>query len=155
MKAHLRELRKPMICPKGNYCVCTGCPVGASDERNEKCAECCGVQCQAVDSLLIVPQYTAQHMLYRITHGRALISTYPKPQVERNKNDKQHEDHILIHAIISLAFGITAYLIAGTWATAVNWTPLDPTMSRLYGTALLGIGVSSLLAYCATRWEEV
>ena len=61
----------------------------------------------------------------------------------------------LIHAIISLAFGIMAYLISGTWATTVNWMPFDPTTTRLYGTALIGIGVSSLLAFRVTRWEEV
>ncbi|MCB0098692.1 MAG: hypothetical protein KDE46_23320, partial [Caldilineaceae bacterium] len=69
---------KPLIGPEANYCVCTI----SSDERNEKCAEYCGVHCQAVDSLLIVPPYSIQHILYCSAHGGSFISMGSKSQVK-------------------------------------------------------------------------
>lgn len=61
----------------------------------------------------------------------------------------------LIHAVISFVFGIGLYLVPGTFARMVNWTPFDPTMSRFYGTALLALSVSSMLGYRAQNWEQV
>ena len=61
----------------------------------------------------------------------------------------------LIHAPLSLLFGIVFYLIPRIWSDLVNWTPFDATMTRLMGTAALAIGVMSWLAYRANSWEEV
>ncbi len=61
----------------------------------------------------------------------------------------------LIHAIVSLVFGIVLYLRPGSWAILVNWTPFDGDMTRIYGAALLALAVSSWFGYRATRWEEV
>lgn len=61
----------------------------------------------------------------------------------------------LVHAIIGFVLGAVLYLAPGTWAAMVNWTPFDPTLTQVYGAALLALGLSSVLAYRATRWEEV
>ncbi len=61
----------------------------------------------------------------------------------------------LIHAPVSLLFGIVFYLVPGTWSNMVNWTPFDANVTRLLGAALLAIGVMSWLAYKAESWEEV
>jgi hypothetical protein len=61
----------------------------------------------------------------------------------------------LIHAIVALVFGIVLYLRPGSWATLVNWTPYDPSLTRVYGAALLALAVSSWLGYRAARWDEV
>ena len=61
----------------------------------------------------------------------------------------------LVHAIVTLAFGVVLYLIPDTWATFVNWTPFDAVVTRIYAAALLAIGVSSWLGYRASRWDEV
>jgi len=61
----------------------------------------------------------------------------------------------LIHAVISFVFGIGLYVFPGTMAKMFNWTPLDPTMARFYGGALLAMSVGSKLGYRATSWEQV
>jgi len=61
----------------------------------------------------------------------------------------------LIHAPVTLLFGIVFYLIPGIWANLVKWTPFDANMTRLMGAAALAIGVMSWLAYRAETWEEV
>src|SRR3990172_6304800 len=38
----------------------------------------------------------------------------------------------LVHAIVSLAFGVVLYLIPDTWAALVNWAPYDPAVTRIY-----------------------
>ena len=61
----------------------------------------------------------------------------------------------LIHAPVSLLFGIVFYFVPGIWADLVNWTPYDENITRLLGAAVLAIGVMSWLAYRADTWEEV
>ena len=61
----------------------------------------------------------------------------------------------LVHAIVALVFGIVLYLRPGSWATLVNWTPYDPSLTRVYGAALLALAVSSWFGYRAARWDEV
>jgi hypothetical protein len=61
----------------------------------------------------------------------------------------------LVHAIVTLAFGVVLYLIPDTWAAFINWIPFDPVVTRIYAAALLAIGVSSWLGYRAARWDEV
>ena len=61
----------------------------------------------------------------------------------------------LVHAIVSFSFGVICYLTPGMWVTMANWTPFDPTMTQLYGAALLALSASSLLAYRASSWAEV
>jgi hypothetical protein len=61
----------------------------------------------------------------------------------------------LVHAVVALVFGIVLYLRPGSWATLVNWTPYDPSLTRVYGAALLALAASSWLGYRAARWDEV
>jgi uncharacterized protein YjeT (DUF2065 family) len=61
----------------------------------------------------------------------------------------------LIHAPVSLIFGIVFYFVPGIWADLVNWTPYDENITRLLGAAVLAIGVMSWLAYKAETWEQV
>ena len=61
----------------------------------------------------------------------------------------------LVHCIVSLIFGILLYPKPGIWVTLVNWSPFDPTMTRLMAAALLALAVSSWFGYRAARWEEV
>ena len=61
----------------------------------------------------------------------------------------------LVHAFVGLVFGLVLSLVPATWATLANWIPFDATVTRLYGTVLLGLCVSSWLGYRATRWDEV
>ena len=61
----------------------------------------------------------------------------------------------LIHALVTLIFGIAFYFVPGIWANLVKWTPFDATMTQLMGAAGLAIGVSSWLGYKAESWKEV
>lgn len=61
----------------------------------------------------------------------------------------------LAHAIVAFVLGIGLYVIPEMLATWVNWAPVDSTMTRFYGAAVLGLGVSSWLGYRAMRWDEV
>ena len=61
----------------------------------------------------------------------------------------------LVHAIVSLAFGLVMYLLPTWFATVIQWTPVDPVMTSFMGAALLALGVSSLLGYRAEHWEDV
>ena len=61
----------------------------------------------------------------------------------------------LIHAIVATLFGIGLFLVPGTFGRAVNWSPIDPTMARMFGGALLAFAAGSKLAYSATSWEQV
>ncbi|UCD97936.1 MAG: hypothetical protein JSV42_13360 [Chloroflexota bacterium] len=61
----------------------------------------------------------------------------------------------LIHAPVSLLFGIVFYFFPGTWANLVNWTPFDENITRLLGAAVLAIGMMSWFAYRAESWQEV
>ena len=61
----------------------------------------------------------------------------------------------LFHFIVGVVFGLTYLLIPDTWANMVQW-PLKETFPyRLLGAALIGIGVSSWLAFKNKIWESV
>ncbi|MFC1670103.1 hypothetical protein ACFL20_06885 [Spirochaetota bacterium] len=61
----------------------------------------------------------------------------------------------LLHSICAFLFGIGLYFVPELTAGALNWTPVDPTMSRFMGAAMLAISFKSLLAYRASSWESV
>ena len=60
-----------------------------------------------------------------------------------------------IHAILGFIFGIAFFLIPETALGWIQWTPVDPALARLWGAALIALGMASYLGYHATRWEEV
>ena len=61
----------------------------------------------------------------------------------------------LLHALVALVIGIGLYLIPETVAAWVNWTPVDVTMARFYGAAILALGLSSWFGYRAVHWDHV
>ena len=61
----------------------------------------------------------------------------------------------LAHAIVSTIMGLGLALIPKTFSDWVNWSPVDPSMSRICGAFVLGIAVSSWLGFVAKEWEEV
>jgi hypothetical protein len=61
----------------------------------------------------------------------------------------------LIHAIFAFVFGVIYLLIPKTFGTWVGVTILEPSTFRTVGAAILGFGVSSLMAYRESVWERV
>jgi hypothetical protein len=61
----------------------------------------------------------------------------------------------LIHAIVALIFGLPMLIVPGRFARLINWSPIDPVISRLLGAAVLALAVSSWRAYKAATWEKV
>lgn len=61
----------------------------------------------------------------------------------------------LVHAVVSLAFGLVMYLVPVWFGSIIQWTPLDPIMTSFMGAALLALGVSSVFGYRASHWEDV
>jgi len=61
----------------------------------------------------------------------------------------------LIHAVVALIFGLALFIAPGRFARLINWSPMDPVISRMLGAALLALAVSSWLSYQATTWERV
>jgi len=61
----------------------------------------------------------------------------------------------LIHAVVALIFGLALFITPGRFARLINWSPMDPVISRVLGAALLALAVSSWLSYRATTWEKV
>ncbi len=61
----------------------------------------------------------------------------------------------LVHAIVSLVFGLPLFFAPKTFETLMRWDPVEPAIARIFGAALLGLAVSSYLGYRATSWSEV
>ena len=61
----------------------------------------------------------------------------------------------LVHAIISLVFGIGLFFVPATYADLVNWAPFDSGMTRAFGAALLAFSLSSWLGYKASNYDDV
>lgn len=61
----------------------------------------------------------------------------------------------LIHLLVAFVFGLVMFASPALWSRIANYAPIDPTVTRVLGAALLGLGFSSWLGYRARRWEEV
>lgn len=61
----------------------------------------------------------------------------------------------IIHFIVALLFGLGFLFIPATVGSWYGMTVQEPETYRLLGAALLGLAVSSLLAYSAQTWESV
>jgi hypothetical protein len=60
-----------------------------------------------------------------------------------------------VHAFVALVIGI-ALVLAPVWTMdLLGWDLLEPPLMQLYGVTIIALGVSSLLAALAHRWEEV
>lgn len=55
----------------------------------------------------------------------------------------------LLHALVSLLFGVPLVLFPGPFLGALGWTPIDPILSRVAGAAILAMGWSSVRAWLA------
>ncbi len=60
----------------------------------------------------------------------------------------------LVHAIISILFGVPYLLVPEMVGGIIQWDMSDSAY-RILGAAVLAIGVSSWLAYRASVWGEV
>lgn len=61
----------------------------------------------------------------------------------------------LVHVIVCLVFGLLLFFIPKSYESFMGWDPIDPTIARVLGAALLGLAVSSWLGYKAMSWAEV
>lgn len=61
----------------------------------------------------------------------------------------------LLHAIGGGIFGLTWFFTPTLWGTLVNWGTVDPTITRLYGGAIVSIAFSSWLGYRANAWSQL
>ncbi len=61
----------------------------------------------------------------------------------------------VIHAVVSLLFGLGLYFYPARLGGLVGWTDVDVMMSRMYGASLLALSAGSALAYSAHTWDEV
>ena len=61
----------------------------------------------------------------------------------------------LLHAIGGGVFGLAWLFIPKLYESWVKWGTLDPTITRLYGGAILSIAFSSWLGYRAEAWSHV
>ena len=62
---------------------------------------------------------------------------------------------VILHFIVALIFGLWYYLSIESWALLTGWPFMDPTSGRVMGAMMLGFGITSLLGYRATSWEQV
>lgn len=51
-----------------------------------------------------------------------------------------------VHVVVAAAASVPLLFFAGRAARRVEWVPLDPTMAKMLGAALLALAVGSLLA---------
>ncbi len=61
----------------------------------------------------------------------------------------------LVHAILTWSLGLLMFFAPATWAAWFNWFPFDSTFIRIFGAALLAIGLTSWVGYRASHWNEV
>ncbi|TFG94460.1 hypothetical protein E4H12_15125 [Candidatus Thorarchaeota archaeon] len=61
----------------------------------------------------------------------------------------------VLHFIVAFVFGFMLFLIPDTFNTLIgHTTPADP-VNIGFGVMMIGIGVGSVLAFRATKWETV
>jgi hypothetical protein len=61
----------------------------------------------------------------------------------------------LVHAIVAVVLGAALLAAPGRVAALVNWAPVDPLISRMYGAALLALAWGSFRGWLATQWSQV
>jgi O-antigen/teichoic acid export membrane protein len=60
-----------------------------------------------------------------------------------------------VHTLVALVMGLLLIFAPGWTMNAWGSELLDEPLVELYGAAIVGLGVASLLAALARRWEEV
>jgi len=61
----------------------------------------------------------------------------------------------ILHFIVSMVFGLWYFVSIESWADLTNWPFMDPTSGRVMGAMMIGFGITSLLGYRASTWEQV
>lgn len=61
----------------------------------------------------------------------------------------------LLHAIGGGPFAVVGFFSPQLWWSVVNWGPVDPTITRLYGGAGSSIALGSGFGYRAESWGDV
>jgi len=61
----------------------------------------------------------------------------------------------LIHFILGLVFGLVYLFIPEFYGEMIGWEVTEPIMHRVVGAALVGISISSLLAFKNPSWDKV
>ena len=61
----------------------------------------------------------------------------------------------LIHAIVSLVYGVLMLVIPGRFLGLFGWEPIDPLISRLLGAAMVALAWSSFRGWQATDRTQV
>ena len=61
----------------------------------------------------------------------------------------------LLHMFVALAFGLVMFLSPEWWGRIANYAPIDPTVTRVLGAAVLALALSSWLGFRAQHWEDV
>jgi len=60
-----------------------------------------------------------------------------------------------VHFFVALLLGLPMLLAPGRWLDIVEWQPVDPIISRLFGAALLALAWGSFRSWRATDWDQV
>ena len=60
----------------------------------------------------------------------------------------------LLHFIIMMIFGVWYFVSPESWSTLTGW-PDAPSTGRMFGAALIAMGLGALFAFRASTWEEV
>jgi len=54
-----------------------------------------------------------------------------------------------------MVFGLWYFVSIESWADLTSWPFMDPTSGRVMGAMMIGFGLTSLLGYRASSWEQV
>ena len=60
----------------------------------------------------------------------------------------------LLHFITMIIFGAWYFVSPESWSTLTGW-PDAPSTGRMFGAALIAMGLGALFAFRASTWEEV
>lgn len=61
----------------------------------------------------------------------------------------------LIHAVVAIIFGAPLLIAPGRWLQLFDWSPIDPLMSRMFGSALLALAYGSYRGWRSAGWDQV
>jgi uncharacterized protein YjeT (DUF2065 family) len=61
----------------------------------------------------------------------------------------------LIHCIVAVVFGLIFLFVPQVWGNLAGVQIKEHNMYRMLGAAILALGLSSWLAFQATKWESV
>lgn len=59
------------------------------------------------------------------------------------------------HAIVCIVLGIWYFIAPDTWVTLVSWPDYDPSVDRVMGGMMLGLGIASVLGARADDYSKV